>query len=149
MMIKSGRGSVGRSFSAQKRWKEDKEYRENKIKGKQENASKHVEKRREQQRIFIKDLNEFRNRKCEKCGRLLNFRTKYNYCKEHMVIGREKRKKYQGMCLAIMKTALVNKVDYRDVLRYWVMMFEESRVVGWDRNEFLDCMIICRKEVAQ
>ena len=51
------------------------------------------------------------------------------------------------MCLAILKTAANNGNDYREVMRYWIMMMGESRVVGWNRDKFLDCMIKCKKEV--
>ena len=55
--------------------------------------------------------------------------------------------KYKKICKAILKRATEEKLDYRDIMREWIMMFEATRVVGRNRDEFLDCMIKCKKEV--
>ena len=54
---------------------------------------------------------------------------------------------YKNICKAILRTAKEQKRDYRDLIREWIKMFEESKVVGWSRNEFMDCMIKCKKEM--
>ena len=38
------------------------------------------------------------------------------------------------------------KKDYRELTRTWIQLFEESEIDGWDRDEFLDCMIKCKEE---
>ena len=32
-------------------------------------------------------------------------------------------------------------------MREWIMLFEATRVIGFDRDEFMDEMIKCKKEV--
>jgi len=54
---------------------------------------------------------------------------------------------YKNICKAILRTSKEQKKDYRDIMREWIKMFEESRVVGWNRDDFLDEMIKCKKEV--
>jgi len=54
--------------------------------------------------------------------------------------------KYQAICRAILKMAADNKSDYRPLMRKWMKLFMLTRVVGWDRDEFLDDMIVCKKE---
>jgi len=55
--------------------------------------------------------------------------------------------KYENICNAILKKAKEEKSDYRNLLREWIMLFEKTRVVGWNRDEFFDCFIKCKKEV--
>jgi len=54
--------------------------------------------------------------------------------------------KYENICKAILKKAKEEKTDYRDLMREWINLFEKTRVVGWNRDEFFDCMIKIRKE---
>ena len=49
--------------------------------------------------------------------------------------------KYKKICQAIMK-----KKDWKKVMVEWMMLFESTRVVGFNRDEFMDCMIVCKKE---
>jgi len=53
---------------------------------------------------------------------------------------------YKKICKAILQTAREQKKDYRDIMREWIKLFEDTRVVGWNRDEFLDVMIVVKKE---
>ena len=48
--------------------------------------------------------------------------------------------RYSRICCAIMKTADEDNVNYRDFARQWIMLFEKTRVVGFNRDEFLECL---------
>ena len=50
--------------------------------------------------------------------------------------------KYKSICRAIMKHK-----DWKKRMVAWMMMFEETRVVGFNRDEFMNEMIKCKKEV--
>lgn len=52
------------------------------------------------------------------------------------------KEKYMSICKAILK-----QKDFRMLLRKWIMLIEETRVVGWNRDEFLECFIKYKKEV--
>ena len=58
-------------------------------------------------------------------------------------------KNYKNICKAILKRAKGSNTDYRDFMRIWIRLFELTRVVGWDRDEFMVCMIDCKKEVEE
>ena len=77
------KGSVGRAFAKAKRYKEDKVFKEKC----QEINKKYRKNNKEKTRLgwikWVKKLNEFRNRKCKECGKLLNYKTKGDYCNEH------------------------------------------------------------------
>lgn len=49
--------------------------------------------------------------------------------------------KYKNIVKAIFKKAKEENIDYRELIRQWIMLFEETRVVGWSRDEFLDCCV--------
>ena len=55
--------------------------------------------------------------------------------------------RYTNICKAILRTSKENKKDYRNLMRRWIYIFEATRVVGWDRDDFLMEMIECKKEV--
>ena len=52
---------------------------------------------------------------------------------------------YYRLCISIMNTAEEEKRDYRDIVREWIMLFESAKVVGWNRDEFLEEMIKCKE----
>jgi len=92
-MKKSGRGSVGRAFSKAKKYKEDEEWREKRKEMRRKNYNKNKELRRLKAREWTKKLNEFANKKCKKCGKLLYYRTKTNLCRKHW--GEEIKKRWK------------------------------------------------------
>lgn len=49
---------------------------------------------------------------------------------------------YKPICQAILKHK-----DWKKRMVEWMMMFEETRVVGFDRDEFMMEMVECKKEV--
>lgn len=53
--------------------------------------------------------------------------------------------KYMNICNAILKTADERKIDFRDIAREWIKLFEETRVVGWNRDDFLECLLKCKE----
>ncbi len=83
VLKKSGRGSVGRAFSSRKRYKEDGEYREKCKESARKNHHKNRDKELARLREWTKKLNEFANKKCVVCNKLLNYRTKSNLCQKH------------------------------------------------------------------
>ena len=87
---KSGRGSVGRAMRKIERYEHDKNYRNNHIKSSCSSAKKYRIKRSKYAIAYMKQLYKFRNKKCKICKKLLDYRTKGNYCKKHMRIGRKK-----------------------------------------------------------
>ena len=48
---------------------------------------------------------------------------------------------YKNIVRAIYSKARKEKKDVRNFIREWCELFEDSRVVGWDRDTFLDCCI--------
>ncbi|KKK94921.1 hypothetical protein LCGC14_2677980 [marine sediment metagenome] len=80
---KKGRGSVGRMWRKYIRRKEDKEYR----KKENRNTRKYQLKNKEYYQTYAKKrgkiLNEFKNNRCEICGKLLNHKTKSSLCRSH------------------------------------------------------------------
>ena len=50
--------------------------------------------------------------------------------------------KYENICKAILEKS--KGKDFRLLLRKWVKLFEDTGVVGWNRDEFLECMIECK-----
>ena len=56
------------------------------------------------------------------------------------------KNKYKKICKTMLEEAKDTKKDIRDIMREWIMMVEEEKVVGWNRDEFFDCMIKCMKE---
>lgn len=48
---------------------------------------------------------------------------------------------YKKIVEAIYKKAKEEKLDVRDLIREWARLFEESRVEGFSREEFLDMCI--------
>ena len=53
---------------------------------------------------------------------------------------------YETICEAILKE---NGYDSKakNLMRRWIMLFERTNVPGFDRDEFMDVMIECKKEV--
>lgn len=92
-MKNRGRGSVGRAFTRMKRYYNDKEFRLKKLELRRkycqnpEYKIKEYERSRKRARI----LSEFANKKCKKCGKLLDYRAKSGFCRRHNK-GRGKKK---------------------------------------------------------
>jgi hypothetical protein len=49
--------------------------------------------------------------------------------------------KYTNIVKAIFNKSKEDNIDVRDLIRKWIELFEETRVVGWNRNKFLDCCV--------
>ena len=54
---------------------------------------------------------------------------------------------YKKTCNAILEEAKRENKDFRPIMRDWIMMFEKSEVPNWSRDEFLDCMIECKRRM--
>ena len=55
-----------------------------------------------------------------------------------------KERRYQNICEAIIRRACEDEIDFRDLMRQWIQLFENTRVVGFSRDEFLDEMVLCK-----
>ena len=84
VMKKRARGSVNRSLRAGYRYKTDEEFRERRKNIKREYYHRNKEKFRERKRKYVQELNEFADKRCKKCNKLLNYTTKGEYCRKHM-----------------------------------------------------------------
>ena len=93
-MKKSSRGSVGKAFAKAKRYKEDEEWRNKRRVYQRERYHKNRDRELAKMKEWVKKLNKFANKKCKVCGRLLNYRTKSGFCREHHL--RWKRKTKNG-----------------------------------------------------
>ena len=76
-------GCVGRLLRNQERWKEDKEWREKKGEEHRKWRENNKEKIRKRYKKWEIVLNEYKNKHCKKCGKLLHYRTKGDYCFKH------------------------------------------------------------------
>ena len=56
------------------------------------------------------------------------------------------KRKYNKIVKAILKKSEEEKIDERDLIRKWIMLFEETRINDWSRDEFLDEVIRVMKE---
>ena len=54
--------------------------------------------------------------------------------------------RYTKIVRAIYKKANHEGIDHRDLVRRWIMLFEETRVTGWSRDAFLDECIRIKEE---
>ena len=54
--------------------------------------------------------------------------------------------RYKNICKAILRESKLKGTDVRILIRGWIELFEKTRVVGWSRDEFLDCMIKVKEE---
>lgn len=57
------------------------------------------------------------------------------------------KSRYKPICKAIFRTAKETNVDFRKLMKSWIMVFEEARVVGWNRDEFLEEMLRVKEEL--
>ena len=55
-------------------------------------------------------------------------------------------KSYYKICLAIYKKSKEEDLDLRDLIREWIMLFEKTNVSGWNRDKFLEMMMVVKKE---
>ena len=85
-----GRGSVGKSLRNGRRLRNDKEFREKRRKLEREWWNKNIEKNREKKRKYALELSKFKNKRCLDCNKLLNWKTKGNYCKKCMNLEKNK-----------------------------------------------------------
>ena len=56
------------------------------------------------------------------------------------------KRKYNKIVRAIFKMTEEEGKDYRNLVREWIMLFEKTRVVGWNRDEFLGEVLRVLKE---
>jgi len=56
--------------------------------------------------------------------------------------------RYRNICKAILRESKRTGQDERELIRGWIELFEKTRVVGWNRDEFFDCMIKVKDEEA-
>lgn len=77
---RKGRGSVGRGLRQGKRLRNDKEFKEKQKKLGKEWWNKNKEKLNEKRRKQALELSKFKNKRCLDCNKLLNHKTKGNYC---------------------------------------------------------------------
>lgn len=58
---------------------------------------------------------------------------------------------YKTICKSILKTSKENDLNYiyNDLVRKFIMVIEEIKVDGWDRDEFLDMMVDMKQELQQ
>ena len=80
----TGRGRGSRITTCIKeglRFKTDKKYRERKMKNDLRWKKEHREEMNKKKQEMTKILNEFKNKRCKDCKKLLNHRTKGEYCK--------------------------------------------------------------------
>lgn len=94
VMKKGGRGAVTRAFSRGRRYKEDEEYREKRKQSWRDYNKRNREEIRIRKREQTKQLNEFANKRCKVCNKLLHYKTKSRFCRNHHP--KWKRKKLKG-----------------------------------------------------
>jgi len=83
VMKKSARGSISRTFSRTKKYKEDEEYRGKQKEYIRKNYHKNRDKELAKKKKWIKKINEFAQKRCKICDKLLNYRTKSGFCRKH------------------------------------------------------------------
>jgi hypothetical protein len=89
VMKKSSRGSVGRALKRREKRQEE-EFKKKELEIRRIYNKKNREKIRKYNKNWDKKLSEFSDKRCKKCNRLLHWRTKGDYCREHIWIGRKK-----------------------------------------------------------
>lgn len=86
-----GRGSrIGDCFKEQKRYQTDEEYREYKRKYKREYYSKNKEKELKKYHKWKNKMNEFANKRCKFCGKLMFYRSVKRICQSCWKKGKRK-----------------------------------------------------------
>ena len=55
---------------------------------------------------------------------------------------------YRDVCNALLRDAKETNVDFRELMKNWIMAKEKvsNDWNTWNRDEFLDCFIECKKE---
>ncbi len=91
VMKKSGRGAVGRAFHSRERYDNDEEFRERRKKSWRKYDKKNRKKLRKYHKEWERELSKFAGKKCKKCNKILNYKTKGEYCHKHIWIGRKKK----------------------------------------------------------
>ena len=51
---------------------------------------------------------------------------------------------YKLICKAILSNP---KKEHNELTRKWIMLFEKTKVAGWNRDSFLECLIKYKKEM--
>lgn len=99
VMKKSSRGAITRAFSRRRRYKEDEEYREKTLEQQRQYRKNHYKRHHEEElarsRNWTKQLNEFTNKKCKVCNKLLHYKTKSRFCRNHHPKWKKKKKSKQ------------------------------------------------------
>lgn len=95
MVMKKSHSGVGRAFSKMRRYREDEEYREKRRQYRRDYDKRHRERIQTRERERIKQLTEFANKRCKICNKLLDYRTKSRFCREHHPKWKKKNLKKQ------------------------------------------------------
>lgn len=74
---------VGTSFHRIERWKNDKEYREKRNKECRRWWERNREYAIKRKREWNRGLNEFADKHCKECDKLLDYRSTSGYCRKH------------------------------------------------------------------
>lgn len=95
VLKRSGRGAVGRAFIRRRRYYEDKKYRKKYLERtrqyKRDSYKRNREERLTQVRNWTKEINEFANKRCKVCNKLLNYRSTIGLCQKHFFIRKKIR----------------------------------------------------------
>lgn len=83
-MKKRGRGSVSRNWRNFQRRKTDLEWKKRVAERQHKYNIKHRKKITEQGRGRLRKLSEFKNNFCIVCNKLLDYRTKGEFCRKHV-----------------------------------------------------------------
>ena len=99
VMKRSSRGSITRAFSRARRFREDEDYRKKQKLSKKKWYQKNKEREKIKKREYYRKLNEFANKRCKVCNKLLNYRTKSRFCAKHI----KKRGRWNKMIIKSVK----------------------------------------------
>ena len=91
VMKKSGRGSVTRAFRQNKRFQEDKKFREKGLERGRIYYMNNREKIRKRHKNWCEELDKFANKRCKECNILLNYMNISGFCRKHIWEGRRKK----------------------------------------------------------
>ena len=83
VMKRSGRGSVGRSFSKKKRYDNDVEFREKMAERRKEYYNQNKPKVRKYHKEYMDKLKKDLDKRCKKCNKLLHPNNQSGLCKKH------------------------------------------------------------------
>lgn len=82
-MPRTGSG-ITANEKRRERKRTDKDFKDKRNKERTNWEERNKDKRLNQQRMWRKMMNKYANKRCKKCGKLLNYRTKGKYCRKHI-----------------------------------------------------------------